>query len=337
MRALSISDERATWLDPLHRERAALLCALLGLTEEELSQPVLTGERSVKDVLAHIAAWEGRVVDQLPLFVASDEPPFPPIDVDAFNARTVAERVDVPITEIVDEVMQARSQMVDGLMEASDEQLAKRRILPDGSQISVRRWSAECYTHHDRTHCLEIEEWRGRFELDAETVGEVTLAAAALEATLREFLAAARLAYQAVGKSLVTPEGWGLADFVGHVGDWDELTLEPLRQVAGGADAVVYSARPVDEHEDRVNDFLRKQRGPRTWDELVVRLEESRAEIVRLLRDLSDEAAARRILCPWPEEGSVYYMVTDLARHDREHSEHLRRVRAEAFNPGTDG
>jgi hypothetical protein len=336
MTALSISDERAAWLDALHRERTALLCALLGLTEDELSQPVLPGERAVKGVLAHIAAWESRVVDQLPLFLASDEPPFPPIDVDAFNAQAVAERADTPIAEIVGEMMQARSQMIDGLMAASDEQLARRRILPDGSQISVRRWSAECYTHHDRTHRLEIEAWRDRFDLDAESVGEVALAAAALEATLGEFLTAAHLAYQAVGKSLITPEGWGVADFVGHVGDWDGLTLEPLRQVAESA-SITYRARPVDEHEDRVNEFLRKQRGSHTWDELVQRLEESRAEIVRLVHGLSDEAAARSLLCPWPEEGTVYYMITDLARHDREHSEHLRRVRAEAVGQNADG
>ena len=32
------------------------------------------------------------------------------------------------------------------------------------------------------------------------------------------------------------------------------------------------------------------------------------------------------ILCPWPEEGTVYYMVTDLTTHDREHAALFRRV-----------
>lgn len=322
-----ISQERASWLDPYHAERAALLCSLLGLGEPDITQPALAlpGGRSGKDILAHIAAWERHVADHIDSFRASDQPPLPPISVDSFNAKAVEERDGHSVGEVIDEMTTARLDIVRALASTSDADISRPHTMPTGQQTTLRQWAVETYIAHDRLHRREIEEWVGTDELEATSTGHGVLAAAALDATFRELMIVAQLARQAVGRGPMTPEGWTVVDFLGHVADWDHLTLEPLRQVAAGK-PVTYEDRPVETHEGRLNEYLREKRRGQTWEEVQAELTKTRGEIVTLLRGLPAEALAQRILCPWPEEGTVYYMVTDLTAHDREHAALFRRV-----------
>src|SRR5579859_1236684 len=50
------------FLDGVRSGRAALNIAISGLTEEQLTQEIVAGDWTVKDILAHVAAWQGEAL-----------------------------------------------------------------------------------------------------------------------------------------------------------------------------------------------------------------------------------------------------------------------------------
>jgi hypothetical protein len=83
---------------------------LLNLEEERWNQlwklldrvpdwekPGAADDWSVKDLLAHIAAWHATTMDRLEQFQFSGKLPPPPEDIDAFNAKTYEENRDLSL------------------------------------------------------------------------------------------------------------------------------------------------------------------------------------------------------------------------------------------------
>lgn len=65
---------------------AAFNQATAGLRDDALQEPGVVGEWSVKDLIAHVAAWEEETLEALPVIMEGERPPRYG-DVDAFNAR----------------------------------------------------------------------------------------------------------------------------------------------------------------------------------------------------------------------------------------------------------
>jgi len=61
-------------LDDLKVARAELLSAIEGLSEQETVCPGVVGEWSVKDTLAHIAAWDKETRAVIHAFVTQENP-----------------------------------------------------------------------------------------------------------------------------------------------------------------------------------------------------------------------------------------------------------------------
>ncbi len=53
----------------------AFLESYAGLPDERLMEPGVTGDWSVKDVLAHVTTWEEEALKHLPLIIAGGKPP----------------------------------------------------------------------------------------------------------------------------------------------------------------------------------------------------------------------------------------------------------------------
>src|SRR5690242_8242451 len=101
-------------LAELGRTRAELLGALAGLDEAALDRKGLIGDWSIKNALAHIAAWEAWVVQALPARMASGATPEDfrqrAQDEDRFNAEEVAEREELTPDEQLMELERTRAE-----------------------------------------------------------------------------------------------------------------------------------------------------------------------------------------------------------------------------------
>ena len=113
-------------LGQLSATRAELLALLEGLSEAALDRKGMIGDWSIKNLLAHIAAWEDWVVQALPARLASGTTP-PDLarrlaDEDASNAEEVAEREELTPDEQLMELERTHAELlafVRGLDEAT--------------------------------------------------------------------------------------------------------------------------------------------------------------------------------------------------------------------------
>ena len=87
-------DTLSDTLAELGRTRAELLAAISGLDEAALDRKGVVGDWSIKNVLAHMAAWEAWVVEALPARMTTRATPEDfrqrAEDEDRFNAEEVA-------------------------------------------------------------------------------------------------------------------------------------------------------------------------------------------------------------------------------------------------------
>jgi hypothetical protein len=74
------------------------LCRLLEKVPD-WEQPGILDEWSVKDLLAHLAAWHAKTTDRLETLRMTGELPDPP-DVDTFNAQTYDEFKDLSLHDV---------------------------------------------------------------------------------------------------------------------------------------------------------------------------------------------------------------------------------------------
>jgi hypothetical protein len=103
-------------LAELGRTRAELLATIDGLDEAALDRKGIVGDWSIKNVLAHIAAWEAWVVEALPARMTTGTTPQDfrqrAEDEDRFNAEEVAEREELTPDEQLMELERTRAELL---------------------------------------------------------------------------------------------------------------------------------------------------------------------------------------------------------------------------------
>jgi hypothetical protein len=140
----------------LERTRAAhgkLVGALDGLTEEMAARVGVTSQWSVKDVLAHITAWElegARAISEIQAGTYQPQK-FTRERIDQFNAQATGERKDRLLAEARAEFDAAHRRMEQIIASLPDE--------VDTSSLIYRFIEGVTFKHHAH-HAAQIEEWR---------------------------------------------------------------------------------------------------------------------------------------------------------------------------------
>lgn len=145
------------FLERVRGSRAELNEAVSGLTEDQITHDIVAGEWTVKDVLAHLAAWQiealrcieraGQGEDIGPLIAES---------VDEWNHRRVEERRRLPLVDVMQEFNEAHDQLLAALEQWPD----------DHAPLGPAGWDEDCrlwwLTEHDREHLDAIHAYRRR-------------------------------------------------------------------------------------------------------------------------------------------------------------------------------
>ena len=142
-------------LDELESTRATLLGAIAGLDEDALDRKGAVGEWSVKNVLAHIAAWEEWVVQALPRRLASGVTPDDfrarTDDEDRFNAEEIAEREELTPSEQLIELERTRAALLDELGRV-DAATWERQKLWDTWEGALAEYLRASLIEHEQEH-----------------------------------------------------------------------------------------------------------------------------------------------------------------------------------------
>jgi len=145
--------------EELERTRAELLDTIAGLSEQALDRKGAIGEWSVKNVLAHIAAWEDLLVQVLPERFATGKAPkwlrARIADEDRYNAEEVAEREELTPAEQLIELERTRAALLDYLRGLDAAAWQRRRPWPtfEGTLAEYLRASI---VEHEQEHTAEL-------------------------------------------------------------------------------------------------------------------------------------------------------------------------------------
>jgi hypothetical protein len=303
----------------LTAERAGLLEGLLFLDEATLTQRPLFDDWSVKDLLAHIAAWDRWEERTMRAILAREEPDLTAVqDFAVSNAAFVHAWRDRALDDVVDELMAARAEWVAWLKTVPNEEFFRPRSYY-GHDWTFSTVPMQVQWAHDAEHAKDIAAWREALGVEPIT-GPKSLLFAALDAAREQLLAAAALVPNREQDSRPVVGVWTLKDALGHIADWEFYGVEALRRMAAGqppgpeplGDIEAWNVSHVEARSDQPWQVV--------WDDLLV----ARDALLAVLRGMDQAALARVHPFPWGEEGTPYQWMAIYVEHDREHGRDVR-------------
>jgi hypothetical protein len=146
---------RARLLKSFEERWNDLLAAYAGLSEAEMTAPGVVGNWSVKDLIAHVSAWEEESLKHVPAILAGRRTPrYSAVygGIDAFNATSVARDQDLPLAEVLGRRDRTHRRLLALIARLPDDALA-------GETRVRRRLRLDAYGHYPR-HAGAIRRWR---------------------------------------------------------------------------------------------------------------------------------------------------------------------------------
>ena len=318
--ARQILAARRRWLlARLAAERAGLLEQLLGLDERTLTCVPLFGDWTVKDLLAHQAAWNRWEEQAMRTMVGGAVPDLTALeDFDASNAAFVAERRDWDLEAVVADLQGARADWVAWLERLPEEEFFRRRSF-GGYDWSFDSTPLRVQWRHDAAHARDLSVWREAEGLEPQA-GSKEVLLAAVVAAREELLAAAALVAADARDSRPVCGAWTAKDLLGHIADWEWFGAEGLRQMAAGEAPEV---EPIGDLDDWNAAHVEARRG-QPWDAVWEDLHAARRALLEALEATSKAMLARAFPFPWGPRGTPYQWVVVYFGHDREHARGVR-------------
>ncbi|MGI8855041.1 MAG: DinB family protein [Thermomicrobiales bacterium] len=136
---------------------AAFTESYAGLTDAQLLGPGVTGDWSVRDIIAHVTTWEEEALKHLPLIIAGGRPPRYSTSyggIDAFNARTTEQKRGLSLAAVRSQQEEIHRQLIAFIRNAPEDQFMQETR-------ARRRLRLDTYGHYP-LHTEAIREWRER-------------------------------------------------------------------------------------------------------------------------------------------------------------------------------
>lgn len=182
--AMDRTTNKARLLDELRNEQAqweALLSEIHNLGEQRMTQPGVTGEWSIKDIVAHLSFWQRRAaVERLRAALRHEPTPPPPWPLefgaeddvpdddangwDQINAWIYATNRDRPLTDVLRESREVFDEMVEALDAFSEAELLDPTRFPFMKGKPLPMTGAEYFDHFHDEHEPEMRAWLERIK-----------------------------------------------------------------------------------------------------------------------------------------------------------------------------
>jgi uncharacterized damage-inducible protein DinB len=316
--------KRRYLLSQLATERAALLVKLLDLDEAMLIDEPVFDEWTVKDILAHIAAWDRCEERTFRAMVAGDPPDFSAVqDFAVANAAFVTEWRERSLDEVIAELMAARSDWVTWLECLPDKEFFRPRSY-FGDEWTFSEIPLRVQWEHDAEHGGQIANWREVKALKT-GIGPRSVVVAAMEAARQELLAAAAMVPIGERESRQVCGEWTVKDVLGHVADWEWYAVKGLREMARGPEECrIPDPEPV-EGVDAWNTTHVEARSGQSWEFVREDLQTARQELLKTFLGIRQADITISYPHVWGGRWTPYRWVIAFLEHDLEHAQDLTR------------
>src|SRR5437588_5223859 len=117
--------DKNTLFTEIHAKYATLATLLAPLNEEQMTTPGVSGEWSIKDILAHLTTWHHILLDRLHA-AAQGQEALDPYDtaheeLDTLNERFYKENKSRPLNEVLADFRTTHEQIVEAMQPLTDE------------------------------------------------------------------------------------------------------------------------------------------------------------------------------------------------------------------------
>jgi hypothetical protein len=151
-------------IDILKYAQQTVLQTLVEFPEASAERPGACGLWSVKDIIAHLASYEGVLVDVLSTFVGKHPTPFLDKFIEPggqFNDTEVGRRRGKTMREVLDEFKDAHAQVMSLAAQIRPEQFRHNGTLPwYGMEYAMDDFIVYAFYGHKREHSAQIAAFR---------------------------------------------------------------------------------------------------------------------------------------------------------------------------------
>lgn len=135
--------ERLAILQDISHDWLELMRAIRGLPDPAFTRPGIVDSWSIKDVLAHVSAWERELIEHVAAEEHGDEYVMP--DVDQFNAEQAELDADRTLDDVRDDLEETHTELMS--------------ILEETPVLSRELVANDTYRHY-ADHAAQINAWR---------------------------------------------------------------------------------------------------------------------------------------------------------------------------------
>jgi hypothetical protein len=133
----------------------AFKASYAGLSDAQLMKSGVTGDWSVRDILAHVTTWEEEALTHLPLILEGGTPPRYSVrygGIDAFNARMTEQKESLSLAAVRRQLDATHRRLIDLVRRTPEDQLSRETRFR-------RRLRLDTYSHYPQ-HAEAIQQWR---------------------------------------------------------------------------------------------------------------------------------------------------------------------------------
>ncbi|MBN1407591.1 MAG: DinB family protein [Calditrichaceae bacterium] len=148
---------RSQLLKRIDKSWQTFLKSYTGLSEFELTDPKITGNWSVKDIIAHVTWWEEEALKHLPLILAGGRPPRYSVaygGINAFNAQMTEQRNKLSLDDVLRQRDEIHQRLIDYIQTVSEDHIIEETRFR-------KRLRLDTYGHYP-IHARAIEKWKNR-------------------------------------------------------------------------------------------------------------------------------------------------------------------------------
>ena len=142
--------------------RQRLLASFEGLSGEEMTEPGVKGDWSVRDILCNIAAWDRTTIECFRAMLAGERHPLLDMgedEVEEFEQANYEANVDRPTGEAVEELNKAREELVAFLRDVPNAEMFAPAPGDEHADMSIGACLAVTVSL-DEDNAEVIEQWR---------------------------------------------------------------------------------------------------------------------------------------------------------------------------------
>jgi hypothetical protein len=143
----------------------ALAATIDAMPPRELTLPTLHGGWSVKDEVAHVTFWEGRILTVMQAALTDKEPPYPPLvgnaeKIDTMNADVFAASCQRGLDDVLAEMGEIHAAFVRAVEQLPDDALFDAGYFSwTGGEPLAVAVAGDTYEHYPE-HTRNIQQWR---------------------------------------------------------------------------------------------------------------------------------------------------------------------------------